>query len=311
MIVSYYLAHAYVYSMNTSFDCMPCFVKMVHREAKLACPGNEDLQRKIVDAWHVRVQSLDLSCPPPAIARHLNILVREMSGCGDLYDADKQRANQHVLSMLPGLRRLISSKRLQGESCALAFALELSIIGNYIDRGVDLKVDWEKELHSVSRTISEDVLVRFDQKTTSGTNVLILGDNTGEIVLDMLVVEELNRRGCRVTYAVRSQPVINDATIVDARSVGMTDLCEVVESGVDTPGTVIERCSKEFLARMHQADVILSKGQGNYESLVGRWPEVFYAFKVKCLRVSHDTGFPLGSSVLCQPDRSSDDPLQR
>lgn len=271
-------------------------MKMVRREAQLACPGDTSMQQRVIDAWDKRLATLDLSVPPPAVARHLNSLVREMTGCGDLYADDKGQANARLLELLPGFRDLVAQAG-SGTGAGLALALELAIIGNYIDRGVELDVDWEQELQSVSKSLSESVLDDFASKAVSGTKVLILGDNTGEIVLDMLVVEELLKRQCDVTYAVRSKPVINDATMQDARSVGMTDICEVVESGVDTPGTVIERCSDEFLDRMRNADLILSKGQGNFEALVGSWPDVFFAFKVKCQRVSRDTGLALGTSV--------------
>lgn len=165
------------------------------------------------------------------------------------------------------------------------------------DRGVEMDVDWENELANVSDSIDKRAYAQFESRAIEGAEILILGDNTGEIVLDTLLVEELKRRGCTVTFAVRSRPVINDATMADAETVGMTMLCEVVESGVDTPGTVLSKCKPEFIERMKKADIILSKGQGNYESLEGAWPGIFCAFKVKCKRVANDSGLPLGCSA--------------
>jgi len=179
----------------------------------------------------------------------------------------------------------------------LALALELSVIGNYIDRGVELDVDWEAELADVARTLSPDVLTRFKAHARSGARVVVLGDNAGEIALDTLLVEVLLRRGCEVVYAVRSRPILNDAIMADAAYVGMTRLCQVVESGVDTPGTVLDRCAPEFRQRLDQADVILSKGQGNYESLQGELAGAYCAFKVKCQRLVDETGLGLGDSA--------------
>lgn len=283
--------------MNTALECMPCFMKMALRDARLACPGDEAMHHKIVMAWGRMLGELDLRVPPPAIARHLADLIYSMTGCSDLYLEDKREANARVLQLLPDLRAMVRSERANPDGDSLALALELAIIGNYIDRGVDISADWEAELAAVSEAFSSAMVEEFKGRTTAGATVLILGDNTGEIVLDMLLVEELQHRGCLVTYAVRSRPIINDATMEDARSVGMTRLCEVVESGVDTPGTVIERCSPEFVDRMRCADVILSKGQGNFESLEGIWPDVFCAFKVKCQRVADDAGLVLGSTA--------------
>lgn len=276
---------------------MPCFMKMAIREAQLACPDDEAMQHEIVMAWGGLLAGLDLNQPPPAIARRLARLVEEKTGAGDLYVEDKREANERVLQLLPGLRELVAAERNAVDGDPLALAMELAIIGNYIDRGVELDVDWEHELANVAGTISKDVLEEFHSRAVAGADILILGDNTGEIVLDMLLVEELQRRDCRVTYAVRSRPVINDSTMADAISVGMTDLCEVVESGVDTPGTVIDRVTPEFLDRMRAADILLGKGQGNFESLDQNWADVFCAFKVKCKRVARDAGLPFGSSA--------------
>ncbi|MDC0335365.1 ARMT1-like domain-containing protein [Pseudodesulfovibrio sp.] len=286
--------------MNTALECMPCFMKMALRDARLACPDDEAMHHEIVMAWSRQLGELDLSVPPPAIARHLADLIHSKTGCGDLYLEDKNQANARVLELLPGLKALIESERQKTNGDPLALALELAIIGNYIDRGVDLGVDWEAELENVSNSVSSSVLEEFRSRVSSGSSVLILGDNTGEIVLDMLLVEELQRLQCDVTYAVRSKPVINDATMADAIAVGMTKLCPVVESGVDTPGTVIDRCLPEFIERMQNADVILSKGQGNFESLEGVWPGIFCAFKVKCKRVSTDASLPFGSTAFCR-----------
>lgn len=286
--------------MDTALECMPCFMKMAVNEAKLACPDDPVMQHAIVSAWGARLSSLDLQQPPPAIARHLAQLVREISGCGDLYTRDKQEANEWVLSLLPELKERLSREAELSDGDPLALALELSIIGNYIDRGVEIDFDLEKEIADVAGGMPSGVFDQLKMAAVPGANILILGDNTGEIVLDMLLVEELKRRGCTVTHAVRSSHVLNDATMEDAEAVGMTALCQVVESGVDTPGNVLDRCTPEFLNRMHDADVILSKGQGNFEALIGNWPGVFCAFKVKCKRVAGDTGLTLGSSAFCR-----------
>jgi len=283
--------------MKTSLECMPCFMKMALNDARLACPGDEAMHYAIVAAWGGKLGDLDLSEPPPAIARHLLDLIQSMTGCGDLYLEDKRQSNDRVKSLLPELRQMVEAHRQNhGESFELA--LELATIGNYIDRGVDLDVDWEAELRNVSASVSHDMIHELKKLAGDGADILILGDNTGEIVLDKLLVEEFIGRGCRVTYAVRSKPIINDATMADAVAVGMTDLCEVVESGVDTPGTVLNRCTPEFLSRMDRADLILAKGQGNFEALDGRRPGVYCAFKVKCPRVAQETGREIGASIL-------------
>lgn len=285
--------------MNTALECMPCFMKMALRDARLASPDDEAKHYAIIAAWGRKLGELDLSVPPPAIARCLLDIIESETGCGDLYAEDKRDSNERALQLLPKLKTMVAAERDRVGGDPLALAMELAIIGNYIDRGVDIDVDWENELSNVSDSIDATVFAKFRQRVVPGAHILILGDNTGEIVIDTLLVEELQRLGCNVTYAVRSRPIINDATIADARAVGMTRLCHVVESGVDTPGTVVEKCSPEFLKRMHEVDAILSKGQGNFESLEGAVAGIFCAFKVKCKRVARDAGLPMGSSAFC------------
>ncbi|NDV20192.1 DUF89 family protein [Pseudodesulfovibrio sp. JC047] len=283
--------------MDTALDCVPCFMKMVIREARLACPDDIDLQHEIVMEWCQTLSQLDLRCPPPVFARYLAELIQRKTGCGDLYRQDKDEANRVVTALLPDLEKRIALEREKADGDPLALALEFAIIGNYMDKGVEIEFDLEEEMANVTRTISPDVLSDLEADIFPGAKVLILGDNTGEIVLDTLLVKEFQRLECDVTFAVRSCPVINDATMEDAETVGMTALCRVVESGVDTPGTILDRCTPEFLQMMRDSDIILAKGLGNFESLEGRWPDIYCAFKVKCKRIADKTGLEFGTSA--------------
>ncbi|BCS87313.1 damage-control phosphatase ARMT1 family protein [Pseudodesulfovibrio sediminis] len=290
--------------MDTALECMPCFMNMAVKESQLACPDDYALQLEIVTTWGGMLSTLDLTQPPPAIARHLADLIRSKTNCGDLYALDKHEANTQVQALFPVLEERLAKVRSENGD-ALALALELAIIGNFIDRGVDIEFDLDEEIANVADTVPPTILEELKALAQPGAQVLILGDNTGEIVLDKLLVDEFQRRGCEVTYTVRSKPVINDATMADAISVGMTELCHVVESGVDTPGTILERCEPAFVERMHAADVIVSKGQGNFEALYNRFPGIFCAFKVKCPRVARETGLTLGESAFCRTLTSS------
>ncbi|KAB1443690.1 damage-control phosphatase ARMT1 family protein [Pseudodesulfovibrio senegalensis] len=279
--------------MKSSLDCLPCFMKLAIRSVRQACPEDENLQLAVVSAWCAKMAELDLTLSPPAIVRELSGLVCEMTGCGDLYAEDKDMTNQQILSMLPDLQALVEKSR-----SPMLTALELAIIGNFIDRGVEVAHDWREELQTMAETLDPVTVQSFLDAAVPGADVLILGDNAGEIVLDTLLVRELQSRDCNVTYVVRGTPVLNDATLEDAEKVGMTELCTVIDSGVDTPGTVLDRCRPGFLERMEQADVILSKGQGNFEALYEQWDgPVYFAFKVKCPKIAGHTGLDVGQSM--------------
>ena len=285
--------------MNTSLDCMPCFMDMAVRMARLARPDDVDLHRRVVVGWADMIGGLDLTKSPPVLAHSLWRLLEELTGLDDMYADDKRESDLRVMSLLPDLRKTVHVHHEAGGD-RLAMALELSIIGNFIDRGVSLGFDWERALTEVEGVLNPAALAGFRAKTTPGANVLILGDNAGEIALDTLLVEELVGRGCQVTYAVRERPIINDATMEDARRVGMDKLCAVISSGSPAPGTVLEMCSADFVDRMGDADVVLSKGQGNFEALNECWPKAFFAFKVKCARVAEEVGLEIGATVFGQ-----------
>lgn len=279
--------------MNTSLSCIPCFFSQALSAARRARADDEAMHRRAVLALAEMLPGLDLDQSPPALARHLYGLIAEITGEADVFAQEKQRANSRALELLPGLRR-----ERDAAPNPLRRALEFAIIGNYIDCGVVREFDWEAELENVKGDMDADACREFDRRAAQGRSVLVLGDNAGEIALDRLLVELLVERGCQVVYAVRGAPVINDATLEDARRVGMTELCEVVSSGVDTPGTVLDRCAPEFLERMDRADLVLSKGQGNFEALCHARPDFFFAFKVKCALVADMTGSPIGHSML-------------
>lgn len=278
--------------MDTSLECMTCFMHMAVSGSRLAAPNDLQAQERVVRKWCEAVTSLDFTQSPPYVACCLNRIICEETGCKDIFKKDREESNRMVMAVLPQLEAMLDSA-----DDPFGMALEACIVGNYIDRGVEQCFDWQGELADLRRSLDVGVVSDFSSRCVAGANVLILGDNAGEIALDTLLVKALRQRGCNVVYAVRSRPILNDALLVDAEFVGMTDLCRVVESGVDTPGTVPERCLPEFLEIMRNADVLLSKGQGNYEALHDRWDDVYYAFKAKCLRVAEQVDRPLGSSV--------------
>ena len=144
-----------------------------------------------------------------------------------------------------------------------------------------------------------DGLNAFRNAIDQARQILYLGDNAGEIVFDRLLVEILPRE--KVTYVVKAHPIINDATIEDAKMAGITDLVEVIDNGDDTPGTVVENCSSEFQKRFEEADMIISKGQGNYETLNLVPKNIFFLLMAKCPVIAREIECKQGSLVICAP----------
>ena len=279
--------------MQTYLDCLPCFLRQVISAARLIAPQDHDLHQKIVHQFCLHVPKLDLTLSPPALAGEIYAQLARVANIKDPFISIKKEANERVLKLLPDLKKLVRKS-----PDPLRTSLHISIIGNYIDAGIALKFDWEEAIHREDEnSLATSDYSLFLEKLHQHKKIMILGDNAGEIGLDTLLVEQLQKMKLQVTYVVREKPILNDATFEDAEKVGMSELCEVISSGVDTPGTVLEKCSQEFLDRMKKTKLIISKGQGNFEALKDNWPGIFYAFKVKCPVVERLTGHPVGSSM--------------
>ena len=138
----------------------------------------------------------------------------------------------------------------------------------------------------------------FRQALSKAHKILYLADNAGEIAFDRLLIEQLLPE--RVTLAVRGAPVINDATMDDARAVGLHEIVEVIDNGSDAPGTILADCSEDFNRRFAEADLILAKGQGNFETLSDDHRKIYFLFKAKCPVIAAHVGLPVGTHVLAR-----------
>jgi uncharacterized protein with ATP-grasp and redox domains len=262
---------------------------------RAACPDQEEIHETVIKHWAAGFAAADLNESPPSLAGRLFRETKQYVGDVDIFKTQKEEANARVLELLTEVKA-----KVLGSDNPLLAAMSVSIIGNYMDCAVMGEYDWETELENLEHGLDIKVFEKLMDNIRSHKSLLILGDNAGEIGLDTILTGLLREEGVNVTYAVRGKNILNDATMLDAKIVGMTDLCEVITSGVDTPGTVLDRCNSKFRTLLDDSPVVLSKGQGNFEALWGVRPDVFYAFKVKCPVVADVTGHPVKTSLLCQ-----------
>ena len=238
----------------------------------------------------------DSNQSPPVLGQQLHRRLGEVSGVEDPYRAEKDLQNQLVMGLLPELRA-----RLEAAGDPFGLAVKLAIAGNIIDLGINGGVA-EDDLHlSIDQALSEPVHGLVDdlrRDIATATDILYLADNCGEIVFDRLLIEQLPTE--RVTVAVRGKPILNDATMVDARTVGLTDMVEVIDNGSDAPGTILEDCSPAFRERFAAADLIIAKGQGNFESLSDVDAPIYFLFKVKCSVVAEHVGELEGTHMVAR-----------
>jgi len=239
-------------------------------------------------------EEMDLHQSPPAMAQRIHRRLREITGIEDPYLAAKTQQNRISLKLLPELRA-----NIQFSNSPLMTAARLAIAGNMIDMAVNGNIS-EVDVHqAVQQALSEPFYgeqERFLQAISKARSILYLADNAGEIAFDRLLIEQISPEP--VTLVVRGAPIMNDATLADARAVGLDGFVEIMDNGSDAPGTLLDDCSQEFRRRFAEADLIIAKGQGNYESLSNQPGNLFFLFKIKCPLVANHMMQPVGTQVL-------------
>ena len=282
--------------MRLYHDCVPCLLRGAIDAIRRVTP-DEGVREKVLRGALEAAAQADFRRPPPLMAQMVHRLIREAAGNSDPYREAKERTNRFALELLPDLRR-----RVQESGDPFETATRLAAAGNIIDLAAKSGLE-EPEVHSaldesLDSPLDPGAVTVLRRAAKAARKILYIGDNAGEIVLDRLLVEQLGPD--KVVFAVRGGPVINDAIRTDAEMSGMAGLVEIIDSGSDAPGTILEDCSEKFRRRFDEADLVLAKGQGNYETLSGRTGRsgVFFLLRVKCPVIARDTGRPLGSLVL-------------
>ena len=198
-----------------------------------------------------------------------------------------------ALRLLPEVDRAVAKS-----ADPFTTAVKFSIAGNAIDLGAKTTVeaDVEKTFNeALTRPLEEAAVHALAEAIFDAKDVLFLADNAGEIVFDRPLLEQI---GSKVTVAVRGAPTINDATLDDPKRSGLTERFQVISNGSDTPGTWLADCSQEFIQKFDAADLVIAKGQGNYESLNDHPRKIFFLFLAKCAVVSSDLGIPTNTYVI-------------
>jgi uncharacterized protein with ATP-grasp and redox domains len=228
------------------------------------------------------------------MGQHIHRRLRELTGVKDPYRAAKARQNRLALRLLPELRAALKSA-----SDPLGLAARLAIAGNIIDMGAVGDISLAGVRKAVRQAMTEPLdgdFAGFKAAAKKAGSILYLADNAGEIVFDRLLIERLGPK--RVTVAVRGAPVLNDALMSDARAAGLDKIVKVIDNGSDAPGTLLEETSEDFNRIFKRAEMVIAKGQGNYETLSEAPRPVWFLFKAKCPMIAARAGVPLGAQAL-------------
>lgn len=280
--------------MHTYLDCVPCFVRQALDAARLAS-NDDNIHQQVVRQTLLLVADMDMTQSPPFMAQKIHRLIRTLVGSSDPYKSQKNKFNIQAMELVEHLQPKIKSSKDKIET-----AIRLAIAGNIIDLGVKSNVSQDEVEEIINNCLDYEFdngsVADFKEQVNKAEKILYLTDNAGEIVFDKLLIEQLDRD--KITAAVKGSPIINDATIEDAELIGLTNLVKVIDNGSDAPGTILNLCSSEFNKAFQEADLIISKGQGNYETLSNVDKNIYFILKVKCPVIAKDLSACVGKMIL-------------
>ncbi|MBL7079298.1 DUF89 family protein [Candidatus Bathyarchaeota archaeon] len=285
--------------MKVGARCGYCLLHRGYRQI-LRSTDDEAVRKEAIGALlHLMADMYGDEAVPSIIGAERDRLVHRVTECPDPYAELKKQANQAALEILPSFEALVAT---QPDGERLRKAALIACLGNIIEYDVPgHSADVDGVLDNIGDEVfTIDDLDPFEELLGPGVNLLYLTDNAGEVAFDRLVVRELGRLGCRVTVAVKGGPSLNDALMEDAEAVGMVGEADlVITTGTDAVGVNLSEVSREFLEAYRSADVILSKGMANWETLTeyeAPCPTLFL-FRAKCEPVADAVGVPLRENV--------------
>lgn len=281
--------------MNIEHECIGCIAAQSRRVCE-AIRADTALSKQIVHAVEHSLKDADFSASPPVVAAPLYEMMARLAHKKDLYDEQKQHATEQARHYLPFLR-----EQIEKSDDPFVALLKTAVVGNVIDLAAEVSFDLHGAIMGVfDLPFGHDDSKALRQKIAHSKTLLYIGDNTGEHLFDALAIEYLGHLfpGLEITYMVRGNPIINDVTMKEAREAQMEKFCNLIDSGVNTPGFVYERATEEARKHFDRSDLIIAKGMGNYECMTPqRRDHIAFLLKVKCSVVSRSLGQEIGQIV--------------
>ena len=260
--------------------CVECIINQSRRVAQ-AIGADEALSLKLTDTVSEMSTTFNFKTSPPVCATPIYQMMAQISNKHDLYDEVKKHSTLKALEFVPSLK-----EKIKNSSTPLLTSIKIAVAGNVIDLAAEVSFDLDEEIVKIFDThFAIDDFELLKTRLDSAKSLLYIGDNAGEHIFDYLCIESIQNLypNLKVYYMTRGAPIINDVTYDEAVEAGFDTLCHLVDSGVDTPGFEYQRANKTSQDLFDSADVILTKGMGNYECLSElKRANLFYLLKVKC-----------------------------
>lgn len=257
-------------------DCYFCHIKTIQNLIEKFKP-KDDLAEDFIFSIHELLNN-SREIINPKLATDIHRIAKKKLNNNDLYASEKFNANQTLINDYKHWRSFIDNSINPFHT-----AIRLAVIGNIIDYGAhSLNGNLVEQINKlISVLLKVDKSEKLRLAIEKARSILYLGDNAGEIFFDKLLIETINHPN--VTFVTRGYPVINDVTFDDAKQVGIDKICNIISNGFDAPSTLLEFCSDEFNEAYNNADLIISKGQGNFEGLMNEnHSNIFFLLIAKC-----------------------------
>lgn len=283
--------------MKVYYNCGSCFLKQAHEALEIATDDDNLRLEVLSKIFKLIAEEYQADASSNKLGTHMHRLIKKETLQEDLFIEDKERCNKLATSFLPKVNEMIK------ENNDLETYIKIAIVGNLLD-SVTLGIGSKTE-QTIAENLEKELAINdiqdFEKTLNHVDSVLYLADNTGEIVFDKLLIQKLLEYDVKVTFAVKDKPILNDACMKDALDIGLDEVAELVTTGTDSVGIVYEDLSEEFRDRFDNAEMIISKGLGNYEGITelkNTNNPIFFLLSVKCQAIAKDIGAEMGSNVL-------------
>lgn len=282
--------------MRLKPDCIICNLNIIFRTLKIINKDENFLienMKKVIGG----ISKVNKKLFPPELGGIVYKIVINSTNVKDPYKDIKRKQNNLILNNYFNLRQTILNTK-----DPLFEAVKFAVIGNVIDLGINEVVDFEEDIkNSLKRRIAINDYNLLERDLKSSKSVLYIGDNSGEIVFDKLLISLIKEiyPDIDITFACRSEPIINDVLIKDALQVGIDEYAKVISSGMSLPGTILKYVNNEFIEELKRSDLVIVKGQGNFEGLEEeKMEKTYFLLKAKCNVVADYLGCRVGDLII-------------
>lgn len=283
--------------MKVHYECASCFLRQA-REALDLATDDEDIKMQVTEKTNrILCSKFRKGAAANQIGTEIHRTIKRETGNPDPYHDLREKSDQIAMQFLPQVEKILKNDK------SLKTYLKAAIAGNVLDFGaLGLESNIEGLIIStVEKDLAIDHSPQLEIELKKAKNVLYLADNVGEIVFDKLLIKKLHEYSVEVTVALKEYAILNDACLKEALDAGLNEVARLITTGTDSVGVIYQDLSSDFKQEFEEADLVISKGLGNYEGLGEMYLDdkpVFCLLNAKCKPIARDINVEVGDNVV-------------